>query len=251
MTAVGTTLGRAAGWAAAPFFAALSLARRARAVHPRGPVFHADVSLDATVPSHLRALGDRLSGPALVRFSGALWKRAEGVPEPLGCALRVRRTKAESVEPAGDDQDLLFATIRRPWTMFFAPLTTNQRDYLANDYFAVSPFDVGLADEVYLRLHPAGRSSTHERGGTRTERLARDVMRGEARLVLEASKKPFGPWTPFADVVVERAAEVDGAALPSVPRGQGSAPARLRARAAEGRVSGEPERAPVTAMSRR
>jgi hypothetical protein len=211
MTAVGTALGRAAGWAAAPFFAAVSFARRARTFHPRGPVFHAEVSPHATVPSHLRALGERLSGPALVRFSGALWKKTESVPDVLGCALRVRRTKEETAEPAGDDQDLLFATIRRPWTMPFSPLTTNRRDYLANDYFAVSPFDVGLEHDVYLRLHPERHSTTHE--GTRSDRLARAVMRGEARLVLEAAQKPFGPWTPVAAVVIERDAAVDGEAL--------------------------------------
>ncbi len=211
MTAIGMALGRAAGWAAAPFFGAVSFARRARTFHPRGPVFHADVSLHATVPAHLRALGERLSGPALVRFSGALWKHAESIPDVLGCAIRARRTKEETAEPAVDDQDLLFATIRRPWTMPFSPLTTKQHDYLANDYFAVSPFDVGLGYQVYLRLHPERCSSTRE--GSRGDRLARAVMRGEARLVLEAAKKPFGPWAPVAAVVLERDADVDGEAL--------------------------------------
>ncbi len=211
MTAVGAALGRVAGWAAAPLFGAVSFARHARTFHPRGPVFHASVMPHATAPGRFGALAERLRGPALVRFSGALWKHAESVPDVLGCAIRVRRTDEETPAPADDDQDLLFATIRRPWTMPFSPLTTDTHDYLGNDYFAVSPFDVGVDREVYLRLHPQQGSGT--RDGARSERLARDVARGDARLVLEAGDEPFGPWSPVADVVLERVAHVDGEAL--------------------------------------
>lgn len=219
MSAVGFTLGRAAGWAAAPLFGLVSLVRHARTFHPRGPVFHATVTRHATAPEHLHALADRLAGPALVRFSGALWKHAESAPDVLGCALRLRHDRSDSAEPGAGDQDLLFATILRPWTMALSPFTTNARDYLANDYFAVSPFDVGLERRVYLRLRPAHPSSATQ--GTRSERLARDVEDGRASLSLELAQGPFGPWAPVAAVVLERAAEVDGEALRFRPFRQG------------------------------
>lgn len=146
-----------------------------------------------------------------MRFSGALWKHSEDAQDVLGCAIRFRRDDQETPEPADDDQDLLFATIRRPYTMPFSPLSTNVEDYLANDYFAVSPFDVGIGERIYLRLHPARRSS--EARGTRSEKLARDVVEGHAQLNLEYGFEPFGPWHPLATVSLERVAHVDGEAI--------------------------------------
>ena len=219
MTGVSGALGKAAGWAAAPFFGAVSFARRARTFHPRGPIVHAAVSRHATAPAHLQPLGERLAGPALIRFSGALWKNAESAPDVLGCAIRLRRDTSESSEPGADDQDLLFATIRRPWTMPLSPFTTDAQDYLANDYYAVSPFDVGLANLVYLRLCPAHPSVGT--GGTRSERLLREVRFGHAMLTLEAGDGPFGPWVPVATVALERPARVDGEALRFRPFRQG------------------------------
>lgn len=219
MAEVSGALGKAAGWAAAPFFGVVSFARRARTFHPRGPIFHAAVKRHATAPAHLRALGERLTGPALVRFSGALWKNAESAPDVLGCAIRVRREASETAEPAGDDQDLLFATILRPWTMPVSPFTTDAHDYLGNDYYAVSPFDVGLAHHVYLRLRPAHPSVGA--AGTRSERLVREVRLGHALLTLEAADGPFGPWAPVATVTLQRPAAVDGEALRFRPFRQG------------------------------
>jgi hypothetical protein len=219
MTAAAFALGRAAGWVAAPVFGLVSFARRARTFHPRGPTFHAAAARHVAAPSELHELADRLAGPALVRFSGALWKNAEGRLDVLGCAVRLRRDARATAEPCDDDQDLLFATIRRPWSMPLAPFTTDVRDYLANDYFAVSPFDVGLGRRVYLRLRPAHRST--ETNGTRSERLAREVEHGRARLTLEVADGPFGPWSPVLALVLERVAAVDGEALRFRPFRQG------------------------------
>jgi hypothetical protein len=207
---VSGTLGRAAGWVSGPVFALVSLARRARTFHPRGPVFHGIVARHGDAPTELTSVADRLAGPALVRFSGALWKEDEDRIDVLGCAIRLRRTEGDTADVADDDQDLLFATIRRPWTMLLAPFTTDVHDYLANDYFAVSPFDVGGGRRRYLRLHPTHRSNTR---GTRAERLARAVDRGAARFILEISPDPFGPWEPLLHVALERVARVDGEAL--------------------------------------
>ena len=199
------------GWAIGPVFAFVSWLRRSRTFHPRGTVFHAWAAQHPAVTPQLSALAERLTGRALVRFSGALWKRAEGIPDVLGCAVRLRQDDSDAVEPEAGDQDLLFATIRRPWTMPFAPFSTAVHDYLANDYFAVSPFDTGFSEIVYLRLHPA--TTTRERSGTRSERLARTVGRHDAVLDLEASSAPFGPWSPLLTLVLQRPALVDGEAL--------------------------------------
>lgn len=199
----------------APMFALTSRVRRARTFHPRGLTFLATVAESPDVPRELSSLATRLAGSALVRFSGALWKSAEGVPDVLGCAVRLQREQREKAIPADDDQDLLFATIRRPWTMPLAPFSTNVHDYLANDYFAVSPFDAGLARPVYLRLHPEGRSADGE--GSRLDRLTREVERGGARLRLDVSDRPFGPWTPVVTLVLERLARVDDEALRFLP----------------------------------
>jgi hypothetical protein len=207
----GFTLGVATGWLIAPLFGMVSALRRARTFHPRGPIFHACISPHADAAPEMQSLAERLQGRALVRFSGALWKQAENIPDVLGCALRLRRDSSESAEAAGDDQDLLFATIRRPWTMPLSPFTTHVRDYLANDYYAVSPFDAGLGDRVYLKLHP--ERAARDALGTRAERLERMIERGEAVLRFDIGAGPFGPWRPLLVISLERRAEVDGEAL--------------------------------------
>ena len=194
-----------------PLFGLISLLRRARTFHPCGPVYHATVMPHPAARSDLEPLAARLAGRALVRFSGALWKHAESLPDVLGCAIRLRRDAGETPEPATDDQDLLFATIRRPWTMPFSPLTTDVGDYLANDYFTVSPFNAGLRCPVYLRLHP--RTAARGDEGTRSERLARAVHRGHATLNLELGTDPSGPWRPLGVVSLQGPARVDGEAL--------------------------------------
>jgi hypothetical protein len=207
----GFRLGLAAGWAIAPVFGLASFLRRARTFHPRGPVLHATVRPYTDAPIELRGLAERLAGPALVRFSGALWKDAEGAPDVLGCAVRLRRHDQDTVEPSEDDQDLLFATIRRPWTLPVSPFTTAVRDYLDNDYYSVSPFDAGLARPVYLRLHSAHTSAPGWR--FRNERLAYETQRGRAVLELDVGPGPSGPWAPLVTVSLDRLAKIDGEAL--------------------------------------
>ncbi len=194
----------------APVFGVVSLARRARTFHPRGVTIHAQAVPHERAAGELSELAARLSGAALLRFSGALWKRAERIPDVLGCALRLRRAASDSELPAADDQDLLFATIRRPWTMPFSPFTTRTRDYLANDYFAVSPFDAGIGQAVYLKLHPAAPPRGAQ--GTRRERLLARVAE-QAVIELHVSQRAFGPWRPLLELRLERAARVDDQAL--------------------------------------
>lgn len=221
---LGGVVGVALGWAAAPVFALTSRARGARTFHARGIVFTGEVTPVDGAPT---ALGEALRGPALLRFSNALWKSGWEHLDVLGLAVRFRRAAEASVEPAAGDQDLLFATIRRPWTMPFAPFTTRAHDFLANRYFAVSPFDAPGLGRCYLRLRPlhAGRS----RGADRAARLRDAVARGEVRLQLEARRSLRLRWVPVAVVHVREPADVDQEALAFWPfrAGRGVVPRGL------------------------
>jgi hypothetical protein len=199
--------GRALGWVLAPLFAGVSYVRQARTLHPRGPTCQATLTTDGDVSPGWAPLAERLAGPALVRLSGALWKRADRLPDVLGCAVRLVRDDRPTADAAVDDQDLLFATVLRPWTMPISPFTTDVRDYFANDYFAVSPFDVGADRPVYFRLHPLSSSVVR---GSRSERLARSMEARQAVLKLEIGARPFGPWEPLSVMTLLRIAPIDG-----------------------------------------
>ena len=183
------------------------------------PTYHAKVSRTFDAPAELDKLAWRLTGPALVRFSGALWRGAEGPFDVLGCAVRLRRDARATLERAEDDQDIVFATVPRGWTAPLSPFLVDVHDYLANDYYARSPFDVGSGRKVYLRLHP-GRSSS-ARAGRRADRLAREVRRGLVTLSLAIAERPLGPWTPLVTFGLERPADVDGDALSFLPHRDG------------------------------
>lgn len=197
--------GAVTGWTIAPIVAAVSAVRRARMFHPRGVVYEAIVRPSA-VDGGWGALARRLEGKAIVRLSSAWWKSREW-RDVLGCAIRFEAGEREG------DQDLLFATIKHPWTMPFAPLTTDHHDFLANHYYAVSPFcseDAGLID---LRLRPERASDGF---GSREERLARAVEDHTAVLVLEARRHrralDLRHHEPHAIAVIElvqRAEDVD------------------------------------------
>jgi len=201
-------LGTALGWALAPLTAVVSLTRRARTFHPDGQVLVASVEEVDESPL-ASAIGRRLAGPAIVRLSSAWWRGGRERTDVLGFAMRLRRTEELSAVPSPDDQDLLFATIRSPWTMVVAPLTTDVHDFLDNDYYAVSPFVVeGVSGMLSLRLvaPKAGGS------GPRDERLARALGDGRAVFALEA-RSGSGDWTTVAAVRLRRAVAVDQGAL--------------------------------------
>jgi hypothetical protein len=205
MTTPSEQLGRVAGWLAAPAFAAAAALRHARVFHPVGELFEGVVEMGRP-PNDFAPLAVALRGSALVRFSGALWRRDDSrLPDVLGCAIRV-------ASPGEDAQDLLFATIRRPWTMGLAPLTTHADDYLANDYFGVSPFSLDdVARRFYLRLHPF-RTGADGDGLDRAERLRAALRAGPVRLAIEASYRPRTQWREIATLRIERAS------LPDDPR---------------------------------
>jgi hypothetical protein len=214
-------IGEVVGVAIAPLAAAIAASRHARVFHPDGVVLSARVD---TVPhSDVGEMAERLRGPALVRFSTALWRHEREWPDALGCAVRFRSAAVASAEPAEDDQDLLFATIRSPFTLPFAPWGTYVHDYLRNTYFATAPFEVDGVGRAKLRLvpeHPAGES------GTRVERLRRALDHGEARLRLEVRRTFHRTWCPVARIVLLRPIAVDQAKLRFSPfrDGRGIAP---------------------------
>lgn len=172
----------------APVTGLVSWIRRSRMFHPRGLLFAAEVEVLASEGTEL-GVARRLGGAALVRWSSAWWKRGDW-PDVLGCALRFCELPL-GVSAGPKDQDLLFATIRRPWTLPFAPLATEVRDFLANDYYAVSPFEVAGLGRIEWRLRAETAStSLREDAGVpeipnRAARLERAVAGGLGAVLLE------------------------------------------------------------------
>jgi len=200
----------------APAVARISRARNARMFHPVGRTYQAKVEVEPGLAAPWRELAERLSGPALARFSGALWRGNFEHIEVLGVALRFRETMSVSAQVSGGDQDLLFATIVSPFTMLFAPFTTNAHDYLANRYWAVSPFDVGHSEHVKFRLSPLAPDARQQTARTRVARdaaLAEGVKQAAIPLRLEARRTFEVGWRALATVWLTTAADVDQEAL--------------------------------------
>jgi hypothetical protein len=159
--------------------------------HPMGLLCVARVEAVTHDPV-ARAVAERLGSAALVRWSSAWWKQREWL-DVLGCALRFTNEPRSLIAAAGD-QDLLFATIRRPWTLAFSPLSTRYHDFLANNYYAVSPFEVAGLGRIEWRIRPEPQL-LH---GSRSQKLRDAVLGGNAALTLEWS--PYRPpWRAFDD----------------------------------------------------
>jgi hypothetical protein len=148
----GQWAGYAAGVALAPFTATASFIRQARVFHPHGVVLQGTARV-LPAASPFGELGDRLAGKVIVRFSSAWWKDREWI-DILGCALRFSEANDFHGQARHSDQDLLLATVRHPFTLPFAPWTTRVSDYLANDYFGVSPFVGPNNPRLFFRLKP-------------------------------------------------------------------------------------------------
>jgi len=200
----------------APVIASISAARHARMFHPVGRTYRAHVEPDASLAEPWKELAARLSGPALARFSGALWRGNFEYWDVLGVALRFGVEETRSAQARASDQDLLFATIVSPFTMPLAPFTTNAHDYLDNRYWAVSPFDVGLPRHVKFRLSPAGPDRQQQRRASRVHRdaaLFDAVTKGRVSLALEARYTFELGWRRLATVVLVAPVDLDQEAL--------------------------------------
>jgi len=188
----------------APLAAAVAASRQARVFHKDGVLLSARV--DSAAASVVPEVSERLRGQALVRFSSALWPQRREWPDALGCAIRFRATAIASAQPEAGDQDLLFATIRSPFTLPLAPWGTHVHDYLANTYYATSPFDVAGAGRVKWRIVPAHHGVGH---GTRVERLRDALVHGEAQLRLELRRTFHPAWLPVALITLVRPIAID------------------------------------------
>src|SRR4051794_20767304 len=82
--------GLAAGLLLAPLAAVVSHLRKGRVFHPTGCTFRAQIEPNPQLSAEWAELASRLSGPALARFSGALWRGSFDRCDVLGVALRLR-----------------------------------------------------------------------------------------------------------------------------------------------------------------
>jgi hypothetical protein len=198
-------LGRGIGGLLSPIVAEGSLIRGARLVHAAGVVHRAEVRA-ILHEGPLGELAGRLAGPAIVRFSGALFRVEPGraLPDILGVAVRFGAAPAPT-------QDLLFASFQSVWQLPLALFSTNTRDVLANDYDTVLPSDVPGLSRVTFRLHP---SRVTVPGGDRWQKLDRAVAEGAAVLELQARQvDPDTSWQVLAAIDVRERLDVDQEAL--------------------------------------
>ncbi len=211
---VGEAIGRVIGVVLAPMAAAAARARKGRALHPKGIVCAADVVAAAEDPV-LVPLAQRLAGGAIVRMSGALWRKAD-LPEMLGCAVRLRgpRTLIPEVDP--EDQDLFFATARRAIAIPLATLTTDHDDYLHNVYYTIGWLDAPDIGQVELRLVPLPTAVRKQE--KRGQRLRSAMEAGQARLRLEARRDSGdGAWQALCEMRLRGRLKIDARELTYSP----------------------------------
>jgi hypothetical protein len=169
--------------------------------------------LDPILESPHSELARGLSGHALVRLSGALFKRPIERFEVLGLALRISDAPIVDARPRAHDQDLTFATIVSPLSMPIAPFTTRSDDFLANRYYAVAPFQVPGIGRMKLRLVPKEDTVRIPRREPRADRLEADVRAGHATFVLQIRRTLTRTWIPLATLTLTAVADVDQEAL--------------------------------------
>jgi len=219
---MGEFVGRVIGLALAPIVFLVALVRGARAFHPDGAVWRADVVATFRGDGSLARVAKRLAGPALARLSPAMHRAGSDERDVLGLGVRFG---------AAGEQDLLLATFDgfAPAQLRRALKETDPRDYLHNDYRAVSPYRVdGTGDLVLLRARGEGDPSRSDGpsqtgGPSRDERLARAVADGHALLHVEAraADDEHAPWLPLVDVTLVGRSSVTQAALRLSPQRDG------------------------------
>ncbi len=172
--------------------------------HPEGLLFSG--SLVVIPGSPYEELAQQLGHTVLARLSGALRRGGRESLDVLGIGLRMHRGHKLKTRAVATDQDLLFATIRSPFTMALSPFTTHSHDFFANRYYAVSPFALEGMHRVELRLAPIVRPE-HE--GSRAEKLRAAVAAGEARFELAARKTLHFGWEPIARITLMKESDLD------------------------------------------
>jgi hypothetical protein len=206
---LGEMLGLWAGSVVAPMSAIGSWLRRSRFFHPQGIYFKAEVQvamMNPTPPFDTIAQG-LSQGDALVRLSAGIWDMKRGLfPDVLGFAIRFNTDAAADFEPQHDSQDLLLATSRRLITLPLAPLMTNQRDFLANNYYGMARFELAEQPNMILRIKPLTQSASSNKN--RYDKIRDAVTSGDVDFLLEAASKS-DPNNWFALVRIRLQTEVD------------------------------------------
>jgi hypothetical protein len=223
-------LGLWLGGVIAPAFAVGSALRRGRVFHPRGITFRAEVKAHAAVNPAFAKLAAGLSeGDALVRLSTGLWRSDRSfAPDLLGFAIRFHTNANANFQAQQGSQDLLLATSPSLLALPIALLVTNQRDFLANRYFGMSPFEVAGQPNMYLRIVPM--TQVNAPGANRYERIRNAVADNEIVFRLEiASASQTTQWHPLVEIRLTSEVMVDQSALKLWPFqvGQGIRPQGL------------------------
>lgn len=203
-------LGAVVGVPIAVIVFAVSLVRGARAVHAEGVVLRASIHAPGF---------PRLSGPALVRLSGAFTPGHATAPDVLGCAIRFQTTASD--DPAVGDQDLWLATFESFTTAGRDRAATDPHDFLANHYATVTPWWLPGRGAVTLRLLPADPAT----GPDRLARLDAQLPVTVA-LALGSRAQP----EPIGELRLEARLAIEDRALRTSPlrRGRGLVPLGVR-----------------------
>ncbi|WNG46933.1 hypothetical protein F0U60_24490 [Archangium minus] len=170
-------------------FFLLSFLRRARFFHPSGVVYSARAYPATGLASVMgMEVARRLSGCALVRFSGGLFKQTgrNVKMDSLGLGLRFHGQPGPCSANAPGGQDLFMVSFQSFAVMARDIKATNPHDYLANTYWAITPYEVRGVGRVSLRITATGAGGVE---AARDERLAEAVRSGAVSLLLE-----MAPW---------------------------------------------------------
>ncbi|MFP2928461.1 hypothetical protein ACLESO_25345 [Pyxidicoccus sp. 3LG] len=196
---VSRALGLAAGALVTPLMFPLFLLRGARLYHTTG-VLHAAhaVPPSGVLPGPAADLAARLAGPVLVRFSGGLFAKDE-CRDSLGLGLRFYCQPLPTAAYSKGDQDVTLITTRTfyPPKLLEAMKQTDGRDYLANTYHGVWPYQVAGFGKASLRITASGGGAA---GKDRSERLENAAHQGVARLLLEVAPAGSDIYLPVAEL---------------------------------------------------
>jgi hypothetical protein len=187
----------------------LSFLRRARFFHPSGVVYSAQAWPAPGLASVAGVeVAERLSGTALVRFSGGIFKQKGQAArtDSLGLGVRFHGQPGPCATNAPGGQDLFLVSFHSFKAMAHDIKATNPHDYLANSYWAIAPYEVEGLGRVSLRITASGAGGM---GAARDERLEDAVRAGAASLRLEMAPWGTNDYQPLAEVRLDSRVELE------------------------------------------
>ncbi|MCY1080169.1 hypothetical protein [Archangium lansingense] len=200
-------------------FFLLSFCRKARFFHPSGVVYSA-MAWPASSLSSVASVevAERLSGAALVRFSGGLFKqKGKRVKrDSLGLGVRFYGQPGPCQTNARGGQDLFLVSFHSFAAIARDIKATDCGDYLANTYWSITPYEVEGLGRVSLRITASGSGE----GTARNERLEDAVRAGEVSLRLEMAPWGTDDYQPLAELRLDRRMDLEDE-LRLTPRASG------------------------------